>query len=239
MFLIYISLSNLFFLNLFFLMNFELITDTVTLLSNNASTTIPSTTFSYFNSIFIITSLNNFSFFSTLLPLLSTSIFHTSTDFSLFAFSSLKTVFLSFLISLSLPSLMFITLSFNTLNLFKDLYVSPSSCLFFIFLQLQVICPKPPQTRHFLFIVTLSLFISFFFPIAPAISTSSLLFFLPLFSSSLLFSIHCLLSFFFSSLSFSLLFLFPPFLVFSPPLFSFLLPPFLIFCYLQLQYLSL
>ena len=208
-------------MNLFFLMNSELITNTVTLLSNNTSTTIHSVTSSYFNPIFTITSLNNFSFFSILFPLLSTSVFHTSTDFSLFAFSSLKTIFLSFLISLLLPSPMFITLSFNTSNLFKDLYVSFSSCLFFIFLQLQVICPKPPQTKHFLSIITLSLFTSLLLSHASChLHSFSILFFL-LFSFSLLFSIHCLPSFFLLPLLFSFFFsalplpTFPCFLFFS------------------------
>ena len=231
-------------------MNSELITNTVTLLSNNTSTTIYSVTSSYFNPIFTITSLNNFSFFSILFLLLSTSVFHTSTDFSLFAFSSLKTIFLSFLISLSLPSPMFITLSFNTSNLFKNLYVSSSSCLFFTFLQLQVICLKPPQTKHFLSIITLPIYFSPSFPCllpSPLLLHSFfsliLIFSTFLYSLSTLFSLFIVypLSFFFlfSSLSFSLLFLFPPFLVFSSSLLFFLLSAFLIFCYLQLQYLSL
>ena len=55
-------------------MNSKLITNLVIPLSNNAFTNIPSSSSSYFNSIFTVTSLNNFSSFSTLLLLFSTSI---------------------------------------------------------------------------------------------------------------------------------------------------------------------
>ena len=157
-FLIYIGLSNFFFLNLFFLMNSKLITNLVILLSNNASTTIPSLSSSYFDFIFTVTSLNNFFSFSTLLLLFSAPIIHTSTSFSFFNLFSLKIVFLYFPIFLLLPSPMFITLLFNTSNLFENISIDPSSPLFFIFIQLQVMCPNPLQTKHFLFIITLSLF---------------------------------------------------------------------------------
>ena len=119
----YIGLSNFFFLNLFFLVNSELITNIVVLLSNNISTTIPSLLSFYFNPIFIITSLNKFSvsfyFPSALIKQLLDSIFYISTSF--FDFYSLKVIFLSFFISPSLSSYMFITLPLSTSNLFKDL----------------------------------------------------------------------------------------------------------------------
>ena len=201
-------------------MNSKLITNTVALLSNKTSTTIHTATSSYFNPIFTVTSLNNFSFFSILFPSLSTSVFHTSTDFSLFAFSSLKTVFLSFLISLSLPSPMLITLSFNTSNLFKDLYVSPSFLLpiFHIF-TITGDMSKTSTNKTFPFHHH-SLHI-YFSPSFLCLLPSPLLLRFSFFSYShlLYFSLFIVypLSFFFifSSLSFSLLFLFPPFLAAS------------------------
>ena len=70
-FLTFISLSNFFDLNPCFLMNSELITNPVTLLSNNASTVTLSYVSILSSPIFTVTSLNNF--LSTFLTLSSFS----------------------------------------------------------------------------------------------------------------------------------------------------------------------
>ena len=86
--------------------------------------------------------------------------------FSLFFLSSFNlyffnTIFLSFLISPLLPSPTFIILLVKVLNLlFEGLNIYIYLCPLFTFLQLQVICLKPLQTKHFLFCIAISLFLS-------------------------------------------------------------------------------
>ena len=111
MFLTYISLSNF-----FFFINSELITNPVTPLSNNASTTIHFSPFSCFNPILTITSLNNISFFSILL---SAPVFYTSTDFSFFNLSFLIIVFLFSFHYLLLHS----SLCFSILQIYSRTFV--------------------------------------------------------------------------------------------------------------------
>ena len=88
------DLSIFFNLNPCFLENSKLITNSITLLSNNASIITSFYISLLSNPIFTITSLNN-SFFSIFLTFTSSCFF---SFLSFFNFSSLKTIFLSFLL---------------------------------------------------------------------------------------------------------------------------------------------
>ena len=83
-----------------------------------------------------------------------------SSSFLLLIFPLSKLSFYIFFISLPLTSSMFIILLFNTSNLFESISIDSSSPLFSTFLQLHAICPKPPQTKYFLSIITLSILLS-------------------------------------------------------------------------------
>ena len=74
MFFIYIGLSIFFSLNSCFLANFKFMTSLVTLLSNNASTVIPSYILIFSNPIFTVTFLNISPLFRLQLDIFSTTL---------------------------------------------------------------------------------------------------------------------------------------------------------------------
>ena len=157
-------------LNLFFLANSKLITNPVIPLSNNTSTTISSSSFSYFSSIFTITSLNIFSFFSVLSALIL-SLFHLLLLHSLLCFLILW-IYLrtSILVLLPAYSLYFYKDRQYTKNLYKKNISFPALLFFYLLL--------------------------FFFSMLLIISTPFWFFFPLLLLFLLLFSTHHLLFFF-------------------------------------------
>ena len=185
----HIKRSLIFFnLNFFSLTYSELITKPIALLSNKVSTVISSYISIFSNPIFTVTFFNNS----------SPSVFLTFTSLFLFSFFSFFSSFFN-LFAIYLHLILF--------HLFESLCINSFFSLLFLFLQLQAICPKLVQLKHFLFYITLSQFIFIFLHslstlFSSFVSSSSCLLFC--FSFSYLLS-YSLLN---HSFSFSLLFFF-------------------------------
>ena len=175
---------QIFFLNLFFLANSELITNPVTSLSNNTSTTILFSLSFCFNLILTVTSLNNFSPFIFLTFTAFSFFSFLSSFFSSFNFSSLKIIFLFFYTSLPLSSPTFITLLFNISNLFKNLCVG---LLYFLLFPLSFYFSFFSYFHLFYFSLLIIDLLSFFLPIFHHIFFFSIFFLVLLFSSVFLF----------------------------------------------------